>query len=242
MFRALRAEKILDTAEQLHARVRERFPDSSLAVVSGELRDVAAEANRRCRDIARPNLPLLLASRGLAALGVVGVLFVIVYTVRLTDEMWRIENFIAEVEAGLGAVVFLGAAVVFLVTLEQRVKRNRVLEALSELRALAHVVDMHQLTKDPEVLLMPGPPTDSSTDRTMTAFELSRYLDYCTELLSLLSKIAALYVQALPDPMALEAVDQVESLTTGLSRKIWQKIVVLDRYLEPDSARRRPPL
>jgi hypothetical protein len=27
----------------------------------------------------------------------------------------------------------------------------------------------------------------------------------------------------------LEAVDEVESLTTGLSRKIWQKIMILDQ-------------
>ena len=62
----------------------------------------------------------------------------------------------------------------------------------------------------------------------MTRFELGRYLDYCSELLSLVSKIAALYVQRFDDEVVLGAVNEVETLTNGLSRKIWQKIMILD--------------
>ena len=35
-------------------------------------------------------------------------------------------------------------------------------------------------------------------------------------------------------PVVLQAVDEVEALTLGLSRKIWQKIVILDAP-EPQS-------
>ncbi|HUE38002.1 MAG TPA: hypothetical protein VMR29_00760, partial [Candidatus Binatia bacterium] len=56
-----------------------------------------------------------------------------------------------------------------------------------------------------------------------------RYLDYCSEMLSIVSKIAALYVQDLRDTLTLSAVDEVESLTAGLSRKVWQKIAIIDR-------------
>ena len=63
----------------------------------------------------------------------------------------------------------------------------------------------------------------------MTPFELGRYLDYCSELLSLISKTAAIYVQEFPDSVALQAVDEITSLTNGLSRSIWQKIMLLDR-------------
>ena len=119
---------------------------------------------------------------------------------------------------------------VFLLSLEARGKRKRALDALHELRAMAHIVDMHQLTKDPERMLGRGTRTASSPRRTMTPFELHRYLDYCSELLALIAKIGALYVQDFPDRAALDAVDQVENLATGLSRKIWQKMVILDRY------------
>jgi len=46
---------------------------------------------------------------------------------------------------------------------------------------------------------------------------------------TLIGKLAALYAQNLDDGVALSAVDQLEALTTGLSRKIWQKVMLLDR-------------
>jgi hypothetical protein len=133
----------------------------------------------------------------------------------------------------LGAIssvlFYLGAVILFLFTVEGRIKRRRALRFLRELRALAHIVDMHQLTKDPDRLLTHGQNTPSSPAREMTRFELGRYLDYCSEMLSLISKIAALYIQNFDDPVVLAAVDEVEALTTGLSRKIWQKIMILER-------------
>ena len=61
----------------------------------------------------------------------------------------------------------------------------------------------------------------------ITQPELARYLDFSSELLSLTGKVGALYVQHFDDPVVLDAVNEVESLTTGLSRKIWQKIMLL---------------
>ncbi len=104
---------------------------------------------------------------------------------------------------------------------------------------MAHIVDMHQLTKDPE--RMAGGPgsggsggaggndTASSPERQLGSFELGRYFDYCSEALSMISKVAAIYVQGFSDPVVLEAVDEIEGLCSGLSRKIWQKILVLDQ-------------
>ncbi len=48
-----------------------------------------------------------------------------------------------------------------------------------------------------------------------------------SELLSLTGKIAALYVQRFDDPVVITAVNEVETLCTGLSRKIWQKIMII---------------
>ena len=50
--------------------------------------------------------------------------------------------------------------------------------------------------------------------------ELTRYLDYCSEMLALLSKLAALHTQHFNDPVTLEAVNDVENLTQGLARTI----------------------
>ena len=62
----------------------------------------------------------------------------------------------------------------------------------------------------------------------MSKFEVTRYLDYCSEMLSLISKLAALYAQNLPDAVVIDAVNDIEELTTNLSSKIWQKITIID--------------
>lgn len=70
--------------------------------------------------------------------------------------------------------------------------------------------------------------TATATAR-FTAFELARYLDYCSEMLSIISKVAALYVQKFDDAVTLAAVNEVEQLTGSLSQKLWLKIDLLER-------------
>jgi hypothetical protein len=72
------------------------------------------------------------------------------------------------------------------------------------------------------------PPTASSPVRTLSRAELVRYLDYCSEMLALISKLAALFPQPLQDPIVLDSVNDIETLTADLSRKIWQKITILE--------------
>ena len=75
----------------------------------------------------------------------------------------------------------------------------------------------------------PGETTTSSPRRDLSSFELTRYLDYCSEMLSLTGKVAALYAQHFRDEVVLTAVNELENLTTGLSRKIWQKIMIMHK-------------
>ena len=62
----------------------------------------------------------------------------------------------------------------------------------------------------------------------MTKFELERYLDYCSEATALIGKVAALYSENFPDEVVVNAVKDIESLSGGISSKIWQKIMILD--------------
>ena len=73
---------------------------------------------------------------------------------------------------------------------------------LHRLRSIAHVVDMHQLTKDPDFALRSTPSTPASPERMLTQ-SISRYLDYCSELLALISKLAAVLAQHQQDLVVL---------------------------------------
>ena len=131
------------------------------------------------------------------------------------------------IEASINILIVGGAALLFLFTLEERLKRRRALADLHGLRSIIHIIDMHQLTKDPSHGASVGSATASSPERTLTQHELSRYLDYCSEMLSLAAKTAALYAQSLPDPVVIDAVGDIERLTAGLSAKVWQKIMIV---------------
>ena len=61
----------------------------------------------------------------------------------------------------------------------------------------------------------------------MSVRDYALYLDYCSELLSLTSKAAALCAEESTDALVLDTVSEIENLTTGMSRKIWQKISLL---------------
>src|SRR6266404_7801268 len=223
-YRKLDPDKIVETVRTLQTRVERRFSASGLSNVIGELLQVAEETIARTRWIQRPHLLLRCAA---AVLSVAIVALAVLMVVRIHQFQFSdYTNFIQALEASISSVVFIGAAILFLVTWENRIKRRRALKAIHELRALAHIIDMHQLTKDPESYFTPQQTT--VLKRSMTPFELNRYLDYCSEALALISKIAALYVQDYQDPVLLDAVDDMEDLTAGFSRKIWQKITILE--------------
>ena len=227
MLRALDADKILETLERLGQRIRERFPDAGLNHVAAELLAIGRDTKERARRVAQPSRSLRIAT-GLVIVVLLAVLAGAALTLRVSGHVDNLGSLMQGLEATVNDVVFVGVAVWFLVTLDTRLRRRLALRGIHELRSLAHVVDMHQLTKDPEHVLGLGAGTASSPERPMTRFELARYLDYCSELLSLTSKLAVLYVQHFEDPAVLSAVNDVQALTTGLSNKIWQKIVILD--------------
>jgi hypothetical protein len=46
-------------------------------------------------------------------------------------------------------------------------------------------------------------------------------------MLSLSAKVAVLFAQGFPDQAVIETVSEIERLATGMSQKIWQKIMIL---------------
>lgn len=231
MYRALKADSIIETAQKLNARIAERFPNSGLRRVSDELLCESQQAAETARWLATPNLKIRIGS-----IAIIVALFALAGGAllalnRRVELFSSVSDFLQGVDAAVNELILIGAATFFLLGWETRLKRKRALRAIHVLRSLAHIIDMHQLTKDPERLGAIKGNTPSSPLRAMTPFELTRYLDYCSEMLSIISKIAALYVQDFDDATTLAAVDEVEDLTGSLSQKVWQKIMILDRMI-----------
>ena len=232
-YRTLSADEIVKTAGKLADRVSERFPGSGLSGAGEQLRATAQDTARRARALSRPYLGLrtlvgLVSLAGLAGLARIlrdvdwnGIL-------ARTNDLALSET----LESSVNLLLLMAAGLWFLLSLEERWKRARTQAALHELRSFAHVVDMHQLTKDPTTLLSGGPRTPSSPERRMSRFELTRYLEYCAEMLALTGKLSALYAGESHDHVVVAAASDVENLCTDLGRKIWQKITILGELQE----------
>lgn len=234
MYRSLNADRIIATAEQLRNRITERFPGSGLGKVADELLSETQQAAETARWLAAP-LRWVRVVSGVTILLLLAVASGAFFALNRKVELFSsVSDFLQGVDAGVNEIILIGVATYFLVGWESRRKRSRALRAIHVLRSMAHIIDMHQLTKDPERLSAAGLDTLSSPRRKMSRFELTRYFDYCAEMLSILSKIAALYVQEFNDPVTLSAVDEVQDLTGGLSQKIWQKNMILDRVTAAD--------
>jgi hypothetical protein len=231
MYRSLDANNIINTAQQLYNRIGERFPASGLRKVCEELLAEARQAEVTARWLATPNIRI----RAVSIVIIIAMFVVAASTMlalnRRVELFSSVSDFLQGVDAGVNELILIGAATYFLLGWETRIKRKRALRALHVLRSFAHIIDMHQLSKDPE---RPAPiksPAATAPARPMTPLDLVRYLDYCSEMLSIISKVAALYVQNFDDATTLAAVDEVEDLTGSLSQKMWQKIMILDRMI-----------
>ncbi len=225
----LDGKKIADTIQILKIRIEERFPSSGLGFTCGNLLAVARKSNETITLIKKVNYGyrLLVAAFVIAVLTLAGIG---VTHVRPHEGIMTLSDLVTILEAAFNIILLSGGAVVFLVSIENRSKRKKVIKAINTLRSLAHIIDAHQLTKDPCYADTPANRirTSHSPERNFDSFQLGRYLDYCSEMLSLISQVGFLYVQDYHDPIAVESVNDLENLANGMSRKIWQKIMNIE--------------
>jgi hypothetical protein len=216
-------DRVIATIDKLRNRIHERFGKCGLHKVCGQLLEIAKADVQRAADIGRSYVFLRV--------------FVVLTLVAAAAFAWRVvalfdfSGLTSEVQAldAAAHLMLVTAGVILgLVKFEQRLKRRRALAALHELRSIVHVIDMHQLTKDPSKFIVGGL-TESSPPLELDQFEMTRYLDYCSEMLSLTSKVAVLFGQAIDDQSVGEVVSDIEYVSNGLSQKMWQKIMILQQ-------------
>jgi hypothetical protein len=211
----LRSEEVTRTLERLLERILERFPQSGLSRVCADLIEISKDTKEVETWIIKPLWSVRIAI-GVFLLLVLVALGFTVSRSQIGMAKIDLQSLVSMLESITNEVVLLVAGVFSLVTIEGRIKRQRVIDAITNLRAVAHIIDMHQLTKAP-----------GSSQHGLSNELLARYLDYCSEMLSLVSKIAFLYVNNFDDAAANQSVNELEDLTSGLSRKIWQKITII---------------
>ena len=228
-YRSLAAPKIIDTAAALKGRISDRFPNAGLNKIARELEVVAMESAERAAWCAQPQWQIRGPAIALAIGGIIGVI-AFLSQVHLKNASESLSQLLQDIYNVLNDTILFVIGLVFLWGWERRIKRARALKAMHELRSLAHIIDMHQVTKDHESLFTKTP-TEASAKGLMTNQDLIRYLIFCGDLLALLGKIAALYAQELEDSTVLNAVTEIETLTTALSQKIWQRITLVEGEL-----------
>jgi hypothetical protein len=228
MYHTLDPDKIIGTLETLVRRIHERFPNSGLEKVGHELTEIARVTSARADALAKPNYTMrwIIGLILLAGVALLGWLVWLALDLEASNEL---TNVMQGVDSATSLLIVLGGGALYLSTFEGRWRRDRAMKGLHELRSIIHVIDMHQLTKDPSAF--GAPRTTSSPDRPMSVWQLLRYLGYCSELLSLASKVAALYADKVRDPAVVDAVGDVERLTAHLSQKIWQKIELIQERM-----------
>jgi hypothetical protein len=228
-FRLLDESKIVGTLTALHDRIENQFPSSGLGRVADELIAVGAEVKNSAEYLAKPNWPIRIVAAALIA-GMFLVLYVAAPPIDLPDGRHKFSD-VQSIAAVFNILAVGSVAVLFLLRLETNIKRKRAHAVLHQLRSLAHVIDMHQLSKDPAGRRLPQPEITESPKGAMSPASLGRYLDYCTDLLSLTGKLSALLVQRFRDDAVLAEVNEIEGLTSALSNRIWQKIQLLEKVL-----------
>jgi hypothetical protein len=227
----LSGEHLASTVEQLKCRIEARFGERGLTKAARDLgnlvllvQDEAGQSHVRLR---RTTLVARTASVAIVAATVIALL----YSMRsaVLDGLARTADWVPLTESMINDLVFASIAVVFLWAFPERLERRSLLQLLHRLRSLTHVIDMHQLSKDPEQVSPNYVPTAHSVAHGLDADQLHHYLNYCSEMLSLTAKTAALCAERSTDGVVLKTVSDIETLTTELSNKIWQKISLLPR-------------
>ncbi|MFZ4766191.1 MAG: hypothetical protein ACOYMN_14670 [Roseimicrobium sp.] len=228
-FRDLDPERIKRTLQEFIERISTRFAGSGLHEVSLELGEAATHCSNVAKELRRPlwglRLAVFLAVAVLISLPLDALL--LLDTPLQFDKLSNFPDLMQAVDAGFNLLILLAGAAWFLISVESRFKRRRALRMLDELRSLAHVVDMHQLSKDPAMhipLIQSHDPELSQEQTIRNAEDLWFYLSFCTDLLSVIGKLAALFAQGQMDRTMLDTVNEIETLSTALARKIWQKL------------------
>ncbi len=223
---ALTHEYVNQTATRLVDRIRSRFGEDHLTDIALQVAHVGSLSQKKLAAALKAGSIIRLLTWPWVVAAAVGIIAWI-RSLGLTLELKDAGDLAQSLDSVFQLLLVLGAGAWFLLSIGSKVQRRALLRALQELNELAQVIDLIQLDKDPDRLYFSKEQqTDKSPTlgKANTAFLLSRYLDYCAELLSLLAKIGCLYRDKVSDEVVLGKLGDFDRLTNQLRANISTKM------------------
>lgn len=211
-----------ETIITLELKINENFPEASLKKKCHAMLDLLDETNKKIIEVEKPKILIRVLQVSIISLAIFLIFLIFDITNFKTinpNEITLLNNVIAISDAFFNIIVVLLAGLYYLLNLELKKNRKIIIPTINKLRSFLHVIDMHQQTKN---LIN----VDSSKEKISNQ-KLREYLEHSSKMISLVSKIAALYIQKFQDEDIITKVNEIENLSTGLTQKIWQKIIVL---------------
>jgi hypothetical protein len=222
-------EYVGKTAERLVERIHSRFGDDDLTNIARQVLDVATMSERRIARALRVGFFIRLLTWPVVIAVGIGIAAWI-KSLHLAIQVNDAGDLAQSLDSVLQLMLVVGAGGWFLLSIGTKVQRRSLFKALQELHALAQIIDLVQLDKDPDRLHFSSEQRTAKSPtlgKANTAFLLSRYLDYCSELLSVLGKISCLYRERVSDEAVLSRLGDFERLANQLRSSIGSKMVLI---------------
>ena len=218
----LEVDSILGAIKNLQHKIEITFPDRGLRFTIGVLKKEAEQISNMDSNKSKYQK----MSAWVVTIGVPILLFVIIIycAFKFLDFDGHAFNGFDDVD-GLVNLVFLSVVVGILIRQSYKItRRTSTMKRLHRIRSLIHVLDMKQQNKKYYNKCI-------TNKRALTTEESIFYLDDCSQAISLASKVSALMIEGHNDSLVIAAVSEIDSLCSGISTKIWQKIAVLQAHL-----------
>lgn len=230
-------ERIIEAIAILKQRIHERLPNSTIENIGGHLLKIAENSEAVVIKVNKPDYALRAINWVIIAVMSVLLgfgLMVAIISSGAESHRSQTVDLLQGLESAINIIVFSGIAIYFLgQRLEKKVKQAESIDYLNSLRSIAHLIDLEQLTKDPQRLMHSNidMATPSSPALEYDRFLLNRFLSYCSEMLSLIGQLAAYHSENTGDRETIDAANDIERLTGQMAQKIWQKLTVLEMAL-----------
>lgn len=224
------AKGLSEAAATLESRIRARFPTSSLLANASWLRVIIGNAPSETRAYKRRFFALRFVFL-MVAFVIAAALTFAIYQLNLNYKPASLVDLAQLVESGINDIIFLSLGAYFLFRIEPWIKRRRMLLFLGKLRDLIHVTQLLQMHKDPERVVRPDDRSTAASpdlgDVGTSAFLMGKYLDYCLDMLTLISAVAAFVGRDVTDKQLRDGIWEIEELCSTISAKISNKTLML---------------